>query len=598
MSWEIIVMLALLVAMTVSFVSERIPTELTGMTGFALVLLLGMLSPQDALAVFSNQGPIAIAAMFIISATLEKCGAIRMAASSLQRLPKLPIVALLPILTISVAAISAFINNTAVVVVFLPIVISLARRMELSASKLLIPLSYASIFGGTCTLVGTSTNLLVSSMAREAGREPFGMFELAWVGLPLLMAGMLYLALAAPKLLPDHDLLTDSYADENPREYIVEAFVQSGSPLVGVKVSESTLAEMEHGRVLEIHRHGVPMRRALSQVELKSGDRLLLAVSPQDVPSTQEEEGIDLRGSLGDGLEGITQSQGVIVEGIISPDSKMIGKTLDRVESLERLGLVPLGLNRRERSIRSDLESVTLEQGDTLLLLGTAEAIDELGELDDIIVLDKPSVVMPARRRKLPIIIAVIAGVIASSSMGLMPIAPAGIIGCVVLFLTGCITLKGAYDSIHWPILFLIFSMLGVGAAMESTGTSQLLADGMVSVVSGLVSESWQPFALLVAVYLMTTLLTEILSNNAAAVLLVSLSLGLTESIGVDAKPFLVAISIAASASFATPIGYQTNTYVYSVGGYRFVDFFRIGIWINVIGFVVSMIVIPMVWEF
>lgn len=598
MSWEIVFMLLLLVAMMAVFISEKLPTELTGMVAFALLLVMGLLPPSEAMAVFSNEGPIAIGAMFIISATLEKCGAIELVAIALQKLPKLGLPLVIGILVLSVALVSGFVNNTAVVIVFLPIVISLARRMETPASKLLIPLSYASIFGGSCTLVGTSTNIVVSSMAKQAGLSAFGMFELAVVGLPLLLLGTIYLVVLGPKMLPKRETLSDAYAEDRPREYIVEAYVKYGSPLVGKRLSETSLGEMENGRVLEVHRHGVPVRAPLLGLTLEPGDRLLLAMAPRAIPEAQREEGIDMRDSLGDGLEGITQSEGVVVEGIVGPDSSVIGKTLGRIEFLERFRLVPLGINRRERSLRDDLDRVTLERGDTLLLLGTAEAIEQLRGNEDILVLDKPTLAMPGRRKKLPIILAVIVAVIATAAAGLLPIASAAIVGCVVLFLTKCITLKGAYEAIHWPILFLIFSMLGVGAAMEHTGTSEFLANGLVSIVSHTVPENWRPFALLAGIYLMTTLLTEVLSNNAAAVLLASLTIGLAETMEVNPQPYLIAIALAASASFATPIGYQTNTYVYGVGGYKFADFLKIGIPLNLLAFVISMIAIPMFWDF
>jgi di/tricarboxylate transporter len=597
-TWEIGFMLVLLVVILTAFVWEKIPVELTAMSAFALLLLLGLLPAQEAMEVFSNSGPIAVGAMFILSAALEKCGAIDLVANGLARLPRMKLWMVMPILLIGVGSISAFINNTPVVVVFLPVVISLARRMQVSASKLLIPLSYGAIFGGTCTVIGTSTNIIVSSIAENAGYEPFSMFELAKIGVPLFIAGTLYLMLFGQKLLPDRSTISSILSEEERREYIVEAFVKAGSGLDGKTLSETPLGRVSGVRVLEILRHGVSIQETTSSVTLHSGDRLLLALSPRAVSKAQEAEGLDIRDSLGEDLGQISLSTGVIVEAVLGPDSTLVGKALADINFRQQYRLAAMTIHRRGKNLMRDFDRVELEYGDTLLLLGTTEAVDQLRSNPDLLILDRPPVVLAARRKRIPLIICVIAGVIAAATAGIMPIASAAIIGCVFLLLTKCLSTREAYDSIHWPILFLIFAMLGVGAAMETTGTSSWLASKLVALTGSSVPKAWQPLALLAGVYLLTTTLTEILSNNAAAVLISTLAIGIAQSMGLDPRPFLIAIAVAASASFATPIGYQTNTYVYGVGGYRFSDFAKIGIPLNILAFVVSMIVIPMFWEF
>lgn len=598
MTWEIAFTLILIIVLLGLFVWERIPTELTAMSAFALLLVMGLLTPDDAMAVFSNAGPIAVAAMFILSAALEKCGAIDMIAALLAKLPKMRLIFILPPLILVVGLISAFINNTPVVVVFLPVVLSLARRMELPASKLLIPLSYASIFGGTCTLIGTSTNIIVSSIAADSGYEPFSMFELAAVGLPLFLAGALYLTVFAGKLLPVRETISSILSEEERREYLLEAFIKPDSPEVGKKVSETRLGGVKRLRIAEILRHGVRLRGELMNTELQAGDRLLLSLSPTALAKAQSTEGLDLRDILGEGLEQISMSEGVIVEAVVGPDSTLAGATIGSLNFRQRYRMVPLAVHRRGENLRANFDRVPLSHGDTLLLLGTSEALEQLGDSEDLMLLNRPPVITEARKKKIPLILAVIAGVVVAASTGVMPIAVAAIIGSVVLLLSRCLSTKEAYDSVQWPIVFLICAMLGVGASMESTGTSAWLAESLVASVSALVSPAWQPFVLLAGVYLLTTTLTEVLSNNAAAVLIATLAIGMAQTLGVDPRPFLVAISVAASASFATPIGYQTNTYVYGVGGYRFLDFARIGIPLNLLAFVISMLVIPLVWEF
>lgn len=598
MTWEIAFMLILLVAVLACFLLEKLPTELTALSAFALLLVLGLLDPDDAMAVFANAGPIAVGAMFVISAALDKGGAIEAIASAFQRLPQLSLYAVLPILILSVALLSAFINNTPVVVVFLPIVISLAHRMKIPASKLLIPLSYASIFGGTCTLIGTSTNIIVSSVGEQAGLRPFSMFELAAVGLPMLLMGTIYLTLLGPKLLPARETITGILTEEERREYIIEAFVQENSQLDGKPLGETLLKHRGKVRVLEVLRHGVRLISPIQETILRSGDRLLLAMSPSAVSRTQQTEGIDLLAGLGDGLGEINRSEGLIVEGVLGPDSDLIGRAINEINFRQRYRLIPMAVHRSGMNLRKDFDRVQLQYGDTLLLLGTREALDQLKGNEDILILDKPPVVMSERRRRLPVTLAVIAGVIACASTGILPIASAAIIGCVILLLAKCLTTREAYEAIHWPILFLIFAMLGVGAAMQSTGTSGWLAQQLIDGISLFVAEPWKPLALLAGTYLLTTTLTEVLSNNAAAILIGGVAVSMANTLGVDPRPFLIAIAMAASASFATPIGYQTNTYVYGVGGYRFYDFVKIGLPLNIFAFITAMLVIPIFWSF
>ncbi len=598
MTWEIAFMLSLLVVMLAAFVWEKLPTELTAMTAFALLLGIGLLAPGDAMQVFANTGPIAVGAMFILSAALEKCGAIDTIGSSLTKLPKLSLIAVLPIMILTVAIISAFINNTPVVIVFLPIVMTLAQKLNVPASKLLIPLSYASIFGGSCTLIGTSTNIIVSSMAADAGLRPFSMFELAAIGVPLLIAGTLFLTFLGPKLLPHRETISAILTPEERREYIVESFIKNDSPLVGQTIKESNLSKVSNLRILELLRHGVRLSINNPDLVFEPGDRLVLSMSPRALSRAQSGKEVDLVDTLGEGLAQISLSEGIIVEGVVGPDSDLIGKALGKINFRQRYRLVPMAIHRKGKNLRRDFDRVELAYGDTILLLGTTEAVEQLRGNEDILVLDKPPVILAARKKKLPLIIGVIAAVITTATLGWLPIASAAIIGCVLLLLTKCLTTREAYESINWSILFLIFAMLGVGAAMQSTGTSVWLADKLVLFVSAFISEPWRPLAMLAGIYLLTSILTELLSNNAAAVLLASLAIGLASSLGVDPRPFLVAIAMAASASFATPIGYQTNTYVYGVGGYRFSDFLKIGIPLNILAFIISMIVIPMVWSF
>ncbi len=595
---EIITIYVLLFLTLASFVWEKITPDLTAMTLFAILLVTGLLPRDRAWDVFSNPAPITVGAMFIISAALSKCGVIESMAGAMQGLTRLGYTWFVFIMLLAVASISAFINNTPVVVVFMPVVLSLAKKLDIPASKLLIPLSYASIFGGTCTLIGTSTNILVSGIGQQRGLDPFGMFEIGKVGLPILFIGVLYILFFGQKLLPVRETLTSILSEDERREYITEAFVQHDSPLAGKTVESSDLMKARGIRVMEIVRSGVALPGDVKKVRLETGDRLVLACRPSGIAHARSVEGIDFVAESGLGLEQIAAHEGSLVEGVIGVNSPLIGKTIREINFRQRYRVVILAIHRRGKNVREKIESLRMEFGDTLLMLGTDRAINNLRQSEDIMLIDRPPVPAQNMRRKIPIVLATIAGVVIAASTGILAIEVAAVAGVTIIFLTGCLKPTEGYASIQWNILFIIFGMLGMGIAMEVNGASAYLAAILINFVNAYIPESMQPIFMLACVYLMTNLLTEILSNNAAAVLVAVLAIGLAETLGVDPRPFLIAVAIAASASFATPIGYQTNTYVYGVGGYRFTDFTKCGVPLNILYFIGSMAFIPLFWSF
>ena len=598
-TWEIVLVFVLLLALLASFAWERIPAELTALAGLALLLATGIITTEDALATFANPGPITVGAMFVISAALERSGAIQAIAHGLQRMHGLRMRVALPALILGVAAISAFINNTPVVVVFLPVVLSLAKQLNAPASKLLIPLSFASIFGGSCTLIGTSTNIVVSSVATSHGLPPLTLFELAWAGVPLLLAGTLYLVTIGYRLLPRREMLSSILSEDERREYILDAFVNQDSPLVAKRLGDIAHFRTSGLKALEVVRHGIALKEEASKVELQPGDRILVAASARALAHAQAAPRNSMAILLDEfGLEQIAAMQGSFVEVALRSETPLAGNTLAELNFRQRYRVTPVALHRKGRNLRANFTHTPLEVGDILLLLGSKEALEELRRQRDFVVIDETDIDAKPSARKLVVTLSVIAGVVAASAAGLMDIAGAAIIGSVVLLLSKCLSMKDAYQAIHWPIIFLIVAMLGVGRAMETSGASALLATNLVAGISGMVAEPWQPIVLLACIYLLTTILTEVLSNNATAVLMATLAIGTAQALGVDPKPFLIAVAIGASASFATPIGYQTNTYVYGIGGYRFTDFVKIGVPLNLMAFVVSMLVIPLVWSF
>ena len=598
-------MIVLLLMTLVSFVMERIPTDMTAILSFGILLLVGSLpfteelpGMSGLLTVFSNPAPLAIAALFILSAALEKCGLIDSLAHLLQTLTKLGYHGLLLVMLILVGLVSAFINNTPVVVIFIPVVLSLARKLDTPASKLLIPLSYASIFGGVCTLVGTSTNVLASGIIQSYDFAPLGMFEIGKVGLPLMAVGALYLVLFAKKRLPVRETLTSILSDEERKEFFTEAFVRPKSTLIGLTFKESDLHKAKGVRLLEIIRDGVAIQGIVQNTRLRSGDRLVLACRPGGLVKARSVEGLRLAFEERAGLETISAHEGAIVEGVIGPRSGIIGKTINELNFRQRFRMIILAIHRRGMNMRERINTLPLEAGDTILMMGTDSAREQIRRGDDILLLDHPHTSSKDFRKQAPVVLMTMIGVVATVTFGILPITAAAIIGVGIIMATGVMRPQDAYAAVDWSILVLIYGMLGIGLAMQSTGLDQQMASLLARLAGVELPGSWNMLLVLACLYLATSLLTEILSNNAAIVLMAPIGIQLGLTLGVDPRPFIIATCVASSASFSTPIGYQTNTYVYSVGGYRFTDFIRIGLPLNIIYMVGTVTLVPLIWSF
>ncbi len=607
MTWEIATVLLLVVFALVQFMRERWPTDLTGLVVFALLLILSQLPiatsfPEAAqlLGVFANPAPITVAAMFVLSNALERTGALSRVLAKLEDIGGLGPRGLLLVMMLGTALVSAFINNTPVVVVGLPIAIHLANRAGVSASIFLIPLSYASIFGGTCTLVGTSTNILASGLLADTGEKPFGMFETAAVGLPLLVLGTAYVVLLAPKLLPERKTLAQDLTEGGFSEYVVEASVPEGSAAAGRTLAEAGLGPRAGFRVLEVLRRGEPYFEPLDTLRLRGGDRMVIAGPPEAVAGIIAMPGVqlDAEKDLAHAGDGVVKHEGRLAEAIVGPLSEIIGRSVRDLNFRQRFGVIVLAIHRRGTNLSRGFENIPLQPGDTLLLLGPEGAVKGLRANADLLLLDRPRVPTTSQRARTPLVLGTLAAVIAAASFEIVPIAVAALIGCVFLMVTGTLKPRQAYRSVDWGLLFLIYSTLALGLAMQSTGTAQFIAGNLATAATELVPVVWKPLLLLAMIFILTSVITELLSNNATVVMMMPIALGIAAELGLDPRPFAIAITIAASASFATPIGYQTNTYVYSAGGYRFADFVRFGLPLNVLYFIGAVLIIPRIWPF
>lgn len=610
MTFEIATVFVIIALTFGAMVWEKLSVDVVAMLAFSALMALGILTPKEAFQVFGNPAVITIAGMFVISAALERTGVIDWIGERLRNVGgKSDLKLLLTTLPI-VAVISAFMNNTPIVAVFMPLMITLAARRGLKPSKLLIPLSYAAIFGGCCTLIGTSTNIIVSSTAAELGLEPISMFEMTKIGAIMGVVGIVYLMTIGRRLLPDRETLASLLESTTSKQYLTEAVVVGGSPLIGKKLSETPLKSIPNSRILDVTRRAETLTTPLNEIELEQGDRLRLTTVVSSVMEINELKGVEILPNEHLGLEAIGMEKAVVVESVIGPDSEMIGKTLREINFRQKFSILVLALHRRGVNLRDHLAKVRLEFGDTILMQGSQTAISELKDNRSFLMLTE----LPesgVKRSKMWIPIAVLVGVVMLAAIPIpkalttllpvlgaldaMPIAALAVLGSVIVVATGCLKVEEAYRAIHWRIVFLILGMLSLGLAMSKTGGAELLANSLIGALQW-APESSRLMVMLALVYLLTNVLTEFLSNNAVAALVTPVVITAAIAVGAEPRPFIIAVALAASASFATPIGYQTNTLVYGAGGYLFRDFLKVGLPLNLLFWVMAVVLIPYFW--
>ena len=587
MTLEIALVLGLALSAIILFATERLPVDLTAMILLGAMLLSGIITPEEAISGFSNPATVTVGAMFVLSAGLFKTGAVNLLAGTLGRVSRISFWLLLVVMMLMVGTLSAVINNTAAVAIFLPIVLGVAREAGISAGRLLMPLSFASMFGGVCTLVGTSTNILVSSIAERHGLAPFGMFEMSGLGLIFFAAGSLYMLLIGVRLIPDR-LGTADRAVFGSGDYQIEIVLEAEARSVGTVLSESPLLQDVVIRKVEVFRNDELLQEASDQLMLQAGDHLKVRCDLENFRKLRARRGIALRHETGEGAN----EEAVLVEAVVAPRSTLDGRSLKQARFRSRYGLTALAVRHRGVVMRENLETLPLRAGDVLLFEVEKEHLEQLREDRTFVLVSQVGLPL-FRRSRMLIAIAIVTAVVLAAAAGYVPIVTGAIVGCILMVLSRCLNLEEAYSAINWQVIFLLAGVLTLGTALEKTGAAHLLGYFLVENVG-----AWGPLVLLSGLYIATSLLTEMMSNNATAALLAPIAIAAAEGLDIDSRPLLMAITFAASASFMTPVGYQTNTLIYGPGQFRYADFLRVGTPLNILFWILATIFIPQFWPF
>jgi di/tricarboxylate transporter len=617
MTWEIGLTLAVIALTLIAFIREWAAPDVIALTVLCGVVALGLIDPSKMTEVFKNEAPLAIAALFVIGGALEASGAVDHIGRFLR--DRLPSNIRMAILSFSVLAgfFSAWMNNTAIVAILLPVALGFTRSRDMAPSRILMPLSYASILGGCCTLIGTSTNLLVNGTLKEMKLEPMTMFQLAPVGIPLAIAGIAYLVIFGPKLIPSRSTISGSLDIKDRTTPLYHILIGENSPMIGKQLRDTPFFDRgKYVHIMEVRRKGAREMHSLNRITVEKNDRFLIALHGRGGKAAKAEE---LCAETGASL--LSTIDGVVTELVIRDESSLHGRTLAKSDFRQRYNSVVIAVHRNGVNITNQLAEIPLETGDTLLVITAVNNLPALDETRDFILTDLAEDSTPSEDQvRKPqhhawaswavligvVLVATLTDVLGSGKDGrgviswlpVIPIHYAAMVGALVLLWMKIVTPREAYGSIDWQVLLMLYGLLGLGMAMQQTGTAKWLAESMVEMTKGFVTPELMPLVLLWLVYLLTLLLTEVLSNNATAVMMVPIVVTLAHSLGVSHWPFVMTVTVAASTAFALPMGYQTHMMVYGPGGFKFSDFLRVGIPLNIICWIVACLLIPVIWPF
>lgn len=581
--------IAVILLCLVLLLTTRLSVDVVFIGGLTILIVGQVVPAQEVLVGFSNQGMLTVAALYVVAAGMKETGAIHFVVNKIigqaKSIRRAQVRIMAPVMIVS-----AFLNNTPVVASFIPALEDWARKNQIAASKILIPLSYAAILGGTCTLIGTSTNLIVNGLLiDEASTDTIGLFEPGLIGVPAAIVGFLYLTIFAKKLLPDRGSGFDTFKD--PREYTIEMIVEEESPLPGKTVEEAGLRHLPGLYLVEIYRQDHIIAAVDPEQKLQANDRLIFAGVVDSIVDLQQVNGLK---PATDQIFKLNSSrrERLMIEAVVSPTHPVNGMTIKRGRFRNKYDAVVLAVSRNGERIKEKVGDIRLKTGDTLLLEAHPNFLEQYRNSSDYYLISGVSGSNPPNYEKSGIAWSVLGVMISTVALGWLSMFQASFLAAALMVGMGCVRAATAKDYIDWSVLLVIAASLGIGSALQYTEGATVLAESFLSYTEG------SPYLALAGVYLATWMLTEMVTNNAAAVLIFPIAISLAASFGVSYMPFVMTIIMAASASFSTPIGYQTNLMVYGPGGYKFTDFTKIGLPLNLIIAAITIFLVPKIWPF
>ncbi|MDP6142865.1 MAG: SLC13 family permease [Candidatus Marinimicrobia bacterium] len=598
MTPEIAIVLGVITLMFILFVTELLPLDVTALSILAIVLVLGYISPEEAISGFANPAVITIALLFVLSHSLQKSGILEYMIIRLNKLTERSRFLGLFVFLISVALASAFVNNTAIVAIFIPLTIRLAQKYNLSPSKLLMPLSYIAIIGGTLTLVGTSTNLLVNSIYVNtiSSSPPLGMFEFAKFGLVMLVIGMAYLLIAVPFLIPSRTVTSSLTKSYHMGGYLTELKVSEESPLVGRTCKERAVNKNYDITVLDILRDGKLISKNIRDTIIYPEDILFVRGSLENFLRMKEVEKVTMLTDEKLTQDELIHDDNTLVECLITNQTDLVGKSLMEINFRRRFGSFILAIRREGEILRKKIAHVVLQAFDTLLIYGPIEKIKELSDSGDFIVLGEIEATLQ-KHKYWWVSVAVIFGAVILAALGIVPILKGALVGAIFLLVIRVVTANEAYQSINWQVIVLIAALIPLGIVIQKSGTAFWIGT-VLNDIANAFNPLIRPTIMLSLVYLVTIILTEMTSNAATAIIMTPIAISAAQQMGLEPRTFVFAVCFAASASFITPIGYQTNLMVYGPGGYKFTDYVRVGLPLAIVLWCMATWLIPILWPF
>jgi len=592
MTVELYIVFGLVLVAVFLFMSERISFDLAALIIMGTLLLTGILTIEEGLSGLSNQATVTIACMFVLSEGIRRTGALNVVSDYFAELGRRNYWGAILTMMLVISVISAFINNTAAVAIFIPVVVGVTKDLQVSSSKLLMPLSFASMLGGVCTLIGTSTNILVSSIANDHGVEPFSMFEMTPLGIVFFIAGFIYLFSVGINMIPERRSPGDLTSSFKMNRFLTDVVIEPDFQHIGEHLDECALTQDLDLDVVQVFRKSGEATAEGMRGIVRKGDIIRIRGSAQEIDKLVRRNDITLKPARDWYDIDLESGNYTLVEAVIAPDSGVESTKIGDAQFYERFGAVVLAIRHHGELRQEELDEIRISGGDSVLLSMDQERVPELKANRSFVVVSEIGLDR-YRKSKLPLALAILAGVVLTAALNILPIVVSAVAGSILLILTGCLTNEEAYEAINWEVIFLLAGVLPLGIAMEKTGAAGLISDWLLSVAGSL-----GPTAVLSGFFLIAMLLTNLISNQATAALLAPIAIETAYALDVSVRPLLMAVTFAASLSFITPVGYQTNTLIFGPGQYKFTDFTKVGTPLNILFWAIATLLIPLIWPF